>query len=250
MLPSCLVLALNRTDACVWQLTISDDGRVLSFSSFTISVPRYTAWLVSQLRGRGVRFLRVPTVSSLSAAAALVPRAAVLVNATGLGARTLASDDAVHPIRGQTVLVRAPAVRRCVMKTGDPTLYVIPRAESGDVILGGTFAPHDARLSPDQHTAARIIDGCASLVPELVQHDGKVHILGHNVGLRPARDGGARVQADSPITVDANGSGSRRRVGLVHAYGIGPAGYQASFGIAADVADLVDSHLAAAAAHL
>lgn len=41
----------------------------------------------------------------------------LVVNATGLGARSLigVEDTAVYPARGQTVLVRAPEVSRCVM---------------------------------------------------------------------------------------------------------------------------------------
>jgi D-amino-acid oxidase len=41
----------------------------------------------------------------------------LVVNATGLGARTMigVEDSAVYPARGQTVLVKAPEVSRCVM---------------------------------------------------------------------------------------------------------------------------------------
>lgn len=43
----------------------------------------------------------------------------LVVNATGLGSFSLigVEDKAVHPARGQTVLVRAPRVDRCIMNT-------------------------------------------------------------------------------------------------------------------------------------
>lgn len=49
-------------------------------------------------------------------------RAGTVVNATGLGAGGLVGvdDRTTYPIRGQTVLVRAPEgyVKRCIMQTG------------------------------------------------------------------------------------------------------------------------------------
>lgn len=46
-----------------------------------------------------------------------IGKAPLVVNATGLGARTMigVEDHAVYPARGQTVLVKAPEVSRCVM---------------------------------------------------------------------------------------------------------------------------------------
>jgi len=46
-----------------------------------------------------------------------VGKVPLVVNATGLGSRSLmgVEDTTVYPARGQTVLVRAPEVSRCVM---------------------------------------------------------------------------------------------------------------------------------------
>lgn len=63
----------------------------------------------------------------------------------GLGARTLGGveDKDVYPLRGQTVLLRAPWVRFGRSFTGvsgegkDVWTYIIPR-RSGDVIVGGS----------------------------------------------------------------------------------------------------------------
>jgi len=47
----------------------------------------------------------------------VIGKVPLVVNATGLGARSLigVEDTAVYPARGQTVLVRAPEVSQCVM---------------------------------------------------------------------------------------------------------------------------------------
>lgn len=230
-----------------------------TYKSFTISVPLYTKWLVSELTspkpalldasraGPPVDIRRCSTLRSLSAVHSLVPNCDLVVNATGLGAGDLADvrDPNVYPIRGQTVLVSVPGFRapsmaaRCVMKLGTPAYYVIPRARSGQVILGGSFDVRQSGTTPEKALAETILHECAKLVPELVP-EGKtwreIDVVSHNVGLRPARENGARVELEH---IKKEGGA----LTVVHSYGIGPAGYQASFGIAKEVADLVDGHV-------
>ena len=59
----------------------------------------------------------------------------IFVNASGLGARKLVPDEAMFPVRGQTVLVKGEAK---YAKTMNENRYVIPRPGSGTTILGGT----------------------------------------------------------------------------------------------------------------
>ena len=59
----------------------------------------------------------------------------IFVNASGLGAKELVPDDAMFPVRGQTVLVKWEA--KCA-KTMNENRYVIPRPGSGTTVLGGT----------------------------------------------------------------------------------------------------------------
>ncbi|EPQ30386.1 uncharacterized protein PFL1_01912 [Pseudozyma flocculosa PF-1] len=242
-----------------------------SYRSFTISVPNYTAWLVSELtsasprhiKPSGSRPLRPPvtiqrtsTVASLADAASLHPASSLIINATGLGAAALddVRDAAVHPIRGQTLLVSVPAftgkdsIARCVMKPGQPTLYVIPRAQSGLVILGGSFEVGSDQKSPNDAMTDRILEGCVDICPQLLWQDPQGRrrhadwkelkqkgLVGINVGLRPGREGGARVERGDKVR---GRSGSA--VDVIHAYGIAASGYQSSFGIAEEVAQLVE----------
>ncbi|WFC99292.1 D-amino-acid oxidase [Malassezia yamatoensis] len=238
------------------------------FESLGLNVPRYLEWLVMQLKqpsngssGAPVRFLR-GTVPTLKAAAELNPQATIVINATGLGAKNLGDvrDEKVYPIRGQTVLVYAPKFRDAKVshcydyRTPQGTNYVIPRGRSGQVILGGTF---DARktdtLVPDADVTRAILKKCAELAPDLLPDhvDPKdpdawvtLDVLSNNIGVRPAREGGVRVELDKPMSIDG------REVGIIHAYGIGtcstydsgPAGYQASYGVASEVVDLVTQY--------
>ena len=60
------------------------------------------------------------------------------VNATGLGARALVSDNQVYPVRGQTVVVKGEA---SMIRTRDGKggiKYVLPRKGAGTTVLGGT----------------------------------------------------------------------------------------------------------------
>jgi D-aspartate oxidase len=67
-----------------------------------------------------------------------------LVICAGLGARTLGGieDPEVYPIRGQTVILRAPWIKSGRTLTGKHWVYIIPR-RSGDVVVGGTKGVDD-----------------------------------------------------------------------------------------------------------
>lgn len=89
-----------------------------SFSSYIINAPNYLAYLGRTVRDMGIPIHRT-RLASLDSAFDLkcTGKTPLVVNATGLGARSLigVEDPDVYPARGQTVLVRAPEVSRCIM---------------------------------------------------------------------------------------------------------------------------------------
>lgn len=214
---------------------------VYKFRSLCLHVPKYTQWLVAQLErdmpppaGPPVEFVRIAAASSLRAAAQVVKDATLLVNATGLGSQDLADvrDEKLYPIRGQTVLVNAPrfreeSVARCINSlSGSGPSYVIPRARSGQVILGGSFDVRQTRpLTPNNQLTERIIKDAIRQAPELLPEGvdpqdpdawKKLDVIRVNVGVRPAREGGVRIELETkPISLEG------RQVGVIHAYGIG-----------------------------
>jgi D-amino-acid oxidase len=153
--------------------------------------------------------------------------AAVVVNATGLGARDLAGDAEVYPARGQLVLVENPGLFTSVRDEDHPAGVTYAHPRSRDVVLGGTFEPEASDLAPDDRTGLAILARCRELVPELAQ----ARVITQLVGLRPARRGGARVAVER----------SRLPGGamLIHNYGHGGAGVTLSWGCADEVAALV-----------
>ncbi|BBC92401.1 FAD-binding oxidoreductase [Streptomyces rochei] len=184
-----------------------------------IDMPTHLWWLRERLvRAGGTVVLR--EVADL----AEVP-APVVVNCAGLGARSLAGDGTVRPVRGQLVLVENPGIDTyytSVDHSSPVAAYFIPQPYG--LILGGTAQEDDWSLEPDPGTAAEIVARCARVRPEIAG----ARVLAHKVGLRPYRDA-VRLERE---VLDGG------RV-VVHSYGHGGAGVTVAWGCAREVAGLV-----------
>lgn len=154
------------------------------------------------------------------ALASLPDGAEVVVDAAGLGARLLADDPSVQPVRGQVVHVEQFGLDRWWLDGGGPT-YVVPRTH--DVVVGGTAEDGAWDRRPDPDVAQRILARATEMVPALA----RARVLRHRVGLRPARP-------EVRLEVETRG-GAR----VVHCYGHGGAGVTLSWGCADEVAALV-----------
>lgn len=187
-----------------------------------LDMPVHLEWLEGRVRGAGGTVER-RTVTSFDEAAA---EAATVVNCTGLGARELVPDPGMRPVRGQLVLVENPGIKEWYTEA-DPasseTTYFFP--QPGRLVLGGTAGADDWDTEPDPRTAREIVARCARVRPEIAG----ARVVGHRVGLRPARDAGVRIEAE------ALPGGGR----LVHNYGHGGAGVTVAVGCAQAAARLV-----------
>ncbi|KAF7794849.1 hypothetical protein EIP86_005991 [Pleurotus ostreatoroseus] len=222
----------------------------VAFTTVSLNPELYLPWLQGELVSCGVTFLK-KRVYSIGEAAEIAGPKGVVINATALGARSLigVQDLDVYPIRGQTILAYAPGVQEFLsyplglksVPTGEAT-YMIPRpSPAGHVLIGGTFQEGNWDLSVNFETARSIWSRCLELAPSLNDPDTK--ILGHNVGLRPARRGGPRIEAQwykLPLKTEflPTPQGEEHDFPVIHAYGFGPAGYQGSWGAAEEVADI------------
>lgn len=126
----------------------------MSFTTLTIDMPVYLNYLLSRFLSRGGSIHRAAIQHISQAAEGAFCRAPdALVVCAGLSARTLGGveDKDMYPIRGQTVLLRAPWVRfgRTQSSLDGLWTYIIPR-RSGDV--SQTFAcPHSGRFITPRH---------------------------------------------------------------------------------------------------
>jgi D-amino-acid oxidase len=201
-----------------WASAVPDLERVLpapgyadawSFTAPVVEMPVYLCWLLGRLAELDV------TVTRMSLGALPPAGGGLVVDCAGLGARRLAGDDTVTPVRGQVMVVDGVDVDRWWLDGTGPT-YVVPR--SRDVVVGGTDEEGDWSRTVDPDVAAGILRRASALVPALAE----ARVLRHKVGLRPARP-----------------SVRLERVGeVIHCYGHGGAGVTLSWGCAAEVAGL------------
>lgn len=191
------------------------------FTAPVVEMPTYLAYLVTRLHEAGGDLTRL-------ALAALPRHEDVVVNCTGLGSRLLADDGTVHPVRGQVVRVEQVGLER-VWLDSEAVTYVVPRRH--DIVVGGTSDEGHWDRRPDPATAESILRRATLLVPELA----RARVLGHRVGLRPAR-GQVRLEVEPRVGAAP----------VVHCYGHGGAGVTLSWGCADEVASLIATTVSAA----
>jgi D-amino-acid oxidase len=184
-----------------------------------IETPAYMTYLLQQFQALGGR-VEQRIITSL---AELQAENRLIVNCSGIGARQLARDETIYPIRGQIVCVSAPAAKRHFIDEVGPgaLAYIIPRRH--DCILGGTAEENDWNLDSDPEKAVEILRKCRAIEPALAGAE----ILEHLVGLRPGRHE-VRLELE-PVA---------KRCAIIHNYGHGGAGFTLSWGCAEEVAAL------------
>ncbi len=180
----------------------------LTMRTPVVEMPVYLRWLSARVEELGGTISRM-NLSALPTGDALV------VNASGIGARLLGGDRTVAPVRGQVVLVEQVGIDHWWIDAETPA-YVVPR--SRDVVLGGTAVAGEWSRTPDAATAEAIVAAAAEIEPRLAG----ARILRHKVGLRPGRPT-VRLERDE---------------GVIHCYGHGGCGVTVSWGCADDVVDL------------
>lgn len=187
-----------------------------AFTAPVVEMPVYLGWLSARVLAAGGSITRL-TLHGLPTPGGAGP--AAVVDCAGLGAKFLASDPTVHPVQGQVVLVEQVGLERWWLEGGSqggPT-YVVPR--SRDIVVGGTDVEGEWSRTPSPEVAAAILRRALRLVPALAGAE----VIGHRVGLRPAR---------SEVRVERVGD-------VVHCYGHGGAGVTLSWGCADEVVELL-----------
>jgi D-amino-acid oxidase len=188
-----------------------------TFASPVVEMPVYLTWLRQRVEELGGTVTRLALTALPDAG-----RDTVVVNACGLAGRSLAQDPSLTPVRGQVVYVAQFGLERWWLDGTGPT-YVVPR--SHDVVLGGTAEEGSWDRRPDPAAAERILQRATRLVPGLADAE----VVGHRVGLRPARPT-VRLEEQRGL------AGGR----VVHCYGHGGAGVTLSWGCADEVLTLAE----------
>lgn len=148
----------------------------------------------------------------------------------------------MKPLRGQIVLVENEAGGMFDMEKGDwpegELCYIMQRPNGAGTILGGSMhfvewngKAQDLCVTVDPELSRRIKERAIKYCPALVREGEGIEglrVIKEYVGFRPYREGGPRIEREA--------IGGRE---VVHGYGASGFGFQASYGIATDIVDLV-----------
>ena len=174
-------------------------------------MPTYLAYLARRAEGLGV------TVEQRHLDA--LPESDVVVNAAGSGARELAGDPTLEPVRGVHVVLADAGVEEFRMEVVAAPRWTNVFPHAGRTVVGGVALPEDD-ATPDDEVAEAVLARAVAVEPRLAG----APVLGCEVGWRPVRPT-PRVERDER--------------GVVHAYGHGGVGVTVSWGVADEVVGLV-----------
>ncbi|XP_063696881.1 D-aspartate oxidase [Culicoides brevitarsis] len=154
----------------------------------------------------------------------------LIVNCTGLGAKSLLNDSQVKPIRGQVARVSAPWQFHAFLDDSDDGNYVIPNTET--CIIGGTHQENDFNTQPCPKDREFIMVGCTRIVKGLKN----APVIREWVGLRPGRTS-VRIEFEDYETQKGH------KLPVIQNYGHGGAGVTLCWGCATDVLKLASQKL-------
>ncbi|CDO93622.1 unnamed protein product [Kluyveromyces dobzhanskii CBS 2104] len=215
-----------------------------SYETWCLNAPLYLVFLYDQIvkkceeGGISLRLKRVK-LEKLGDICELYPDIEVVINASGRGLQWKGGfDPKCFLVRGQTLLLDvedehgilpyAHATITHQAKVGGWTFVIKRPGKDGEkpyYILGGTKQPGDYRIMPRDADTKKLINRGKELFPDLLKN---FKIKNVNVGFRPLREGGSRVELEY-------NKGSGARIPVIHAYGLGGMGFETSVGVAQHV---------------
>lgn len=204
------------------------------YGTYCINVPVYCRWLLNGFLERGGKVVR-RWLKNAEAAFELAEREGLgeLTTVVNCSGTNFGGDPAVEIIRGQTVLVKQQYGKTVTRQNRDGSwAFLIPRPGGGGTIVGGSKEVGDMEERPRAETREKLQQQAVTYFPDFVKEKSEFQIIGDNVGRRPFREGGLKLE------IEALGDGRKR---IIHAYGIGGRGYETSWAIAERVVELVNA---------
>jgi D-amino-acid oxidase len=171
----------------------------------------FLPWLQMQLELKGVTFQQ-RTISSLDE----VQGFDLIINCSGLGAKSLCNDEKLVPYRGQVALL-SPKEGLPIFLDNEKPQYIVPRKDA--IIIGGTYEENIWDENTEPKTIEFLLQKAFNIYPELKEQE----YLGSWAGLRPHRN---------DVRLEREGN-------IIHNYGHGGSGFTLAFGCAEDVLKLV-----------
>ncbi|OZJ01577.1 hypothetical protein BZG36_05237 [Bifiguratus adelaidae] len=194
-----------------------------AYTTVCINTAKYLRFLFSQVLAMGAKIQR-RRLSHLYDAFAQDASTDGIINCCAVGKPSLSTHQPFAPLSPMSA-------------SKDFITYIIPRTD-GTCVIGGTTQYHNDNPEIDASTAHSIMHRAYALCPELSGGKGPtaMDVVRHAVGLRPMRQGGVRIELEEHVI-------EGKWVTIVHNYGHGGFGYQASIGCAQDAVHLVEKGL-------
>lgn len=222
----------------------SDNGTVkwtCEYETYVVNVHVYCQYLLQQFSERGGITIQrnlssladISTVLSNTQSPSQSQNSLLIVNCSGIGLPETPDQD-MKVIRGQTVLVRQNFDRTLTRQCADGTWsFLIPRPLSGGTIVGGTKQIGDLETAARSEERKILLENASKYFPQFVSRPQDFDVVCDNVGRRPWRQGGLRIQAEELTECAEFG-----RTTVIHLYGAGGRGYELSWGAAEEVMQL------------
>jgi D-amino-acid oxidase len=207
-----------------------------------IDTTRYGSFLANEFQRRGGEIVRrsIASVSELATNAAF---SAVVVCA-GLGARMLAHDSRLLPLRGHVLHVpNTINLTRSVHDDAPGGLVSYVFVYDDHLVLGSTLEPGEENVSPDRRHVRSMIERCTALVS--LDTGASVAPLARDAdnaraGLRPARIHPLAPGSYEAIRLELDRSFA---VPIIYNYGHGRSGVTLSWGCGEEAVALVEEAL-------
>lgn len=204
------------------------------YASYCVNVPVYCGWLLRTFVEKGGKAERRRLGSVMEAFEAgkdiigLEGEVTMVVNCSGTN---FGKDPKVRIIRGQTVLVKNAYHRTVTRQYADGRwATLIPRPLVGGTIVGVSKEIGDEEEKPRPETRKLLLEQSVQCFPDFVANVEDFEVIRDNVGRRPFREGGLRMEIEEV----ENG-----QKGIVNGYGAGGRGYELSWAIAERLVELV-----------
>ncbi|KAK4149487.1 hypothetical protein C8A00DRAFT_18831 [Chaetomidium leptoderma] len=203
------------------------------YGSVVLTPGVFLVWLRKRLEEGGVRFERIGEVKALGELAYLGHD--LLINASGLASLTLedVGDEKMVMDRTYVTVVKSEYQGAFVRRGLGVYTYIFGRGD-GTAAVGGVSEPVQNEVKPMEEIHEDLFRRAHEYLPEHFSspNPGDYDIVEDLVGVRPLRPAGVRVEKEV-----VNGQK------VVHAYGTTIGGYIHSFGLAQEVARLVEEPL-------
>ena len=198
------------------------------YITWIINVHVYCRWLLTNFIRRGGNILQ-KRLSSLEEAFDILPGYVnpLVINCSG---RNFDTDPKTNVMRGQTVLVKNTYHKTATRHNKDGSWsFLIPRPLGGGTIVGGTKQHGDWTTDIRLEETAEILERAVKAWPDFVSKVEDFEVDMVNVGMRPMREGGMRIEREN--------FGNGRFV--IQGYGAGARGYELSWGAAERIVSLI-----------